>query len=137
MSHSVKPHLPLITNRVEFQFTALLLPPTITLRQDFRRITRRQIHRHKTPYGRAHSRECTPRRLPDFGMTDPNDSDLSDLSSASDDDNGSTSSTSKVDKIPKPPGEAGRKNSGGFNLEKALGWTSAKYNQLAVSFRSL
>jgi hypothetical protein len=139
MSQFVNPHLPLITNRVEFRFTALLPPPTITLRQDFRRIARRQTHRHNTPYGHAHSCECTPQRLtplPDFGTTVSDDSDLSELSSMPDnDDNESTSS--KVDKIPKPPGEAGRKNSGGFNLEKALGWTPAKYNKLTVNFEVL
>lgn len=38
--------------------------------------------------------------------------------------------------VPKPPGEAGRRNSGGFNLEKALGCEAERYNDLMVSFLS-
>jgi hypothetical protein len=128
MSHSVKPHLPLITNRIQFQFTTLPPPPSTTLRQDFGRRAIRQIRHNKTPYTRVHSRVCTPRRLtpvPDEGLSDC-DSDLSDLSSLPDNDQ-------EKAKIPKPPGEAGRKNSGGFNLEEALGWTEEKYNKLTVS----
>jgi hypothetical protein len=37
-------------------------------------------------------------------------------------------------KVPKPPGEVGRWNSGGFNLEKALGWDGEQYNNLIVSW---
>ncbi|KDR65034.1 hypothetical protein GALMADRAFT_217705 [Galerina marginata CBS 339.88] len=31
--------------------------------------------------------------------------------------------------IPKPGGEAGKTNSGGYNLEKALGWTKKRYDE--------
>jgi hypothetical protein len=36
-------------------------------------------------------------------------------------------------KIAKPPGEAGRKNSGGYNLKEALGWESKRWREFTVS----
>jgi hypothetical protein len=42
-----------------------------------------------------------------------------------------------VAKIPKPPGEAGRKNSGGFNLQEVLGWNDDKYKKFMVSYAFL
>ena len=35
--------------------------------------------------------------------------------------------------IPKPAGEAGRKRSGGYNLQEALQWTDSTYNAVMVS----
>ncbi|KAF8878984.1 hypothetical protein CPB84DRAFT_1852221 [Gymnopilus junonius] len=40
-------------------------------------------------------------------------------------------------KVAKPPGKAGRKNCGGFNLEKALGWDEEKYNMLTKCVNEL
>jgi hypothetical protein len=36
-------------------------------------------------------------------------------------------------KIPKPNGEAGRTNSGGYNLQKALSWDTLRYENFIVS----
>jgi hypothetical protein len=36
-------------------------------------------------------------------------------------------------KIPKPKGEAGRSNSGGYNLKEALGWEEKRYSDFTVS----
>ena len=36
-------------------------------------------------------------------------------------------------KIPKPKGEAGRSNSGGYNLKEALGWEEKHYSDFTVS----
>jgi hypothetical protein len=121
MSYPVKPHLPPITSRIEFQLVHFLPPPAITPRQDLgkRLRDRHQIRRNNIPpYDRTH-RPHSPNPKTD----EP--SELSELPS-DDDDQPKT-------KIPKPPGEAGRKNCGGFNLEKALGWEEAKYNELVVS----
>lgn len=128
MSYLVRQHLPLITNHIKFQFATLPSPPPITLRQNLERKVRRQIGRNKTPYTRSRPRECTPSHLPPL-LAPSDDSDLSDFPSETDD----NSVVDKVSKIPKPPGEAGRKNCGGFNLEKELGWGQAKYNELMVS----
>jgi hypothetical protein len=37
-------------------------------------------------------------------------------------------------KIPKPSGEAGRSNSGGYNLKEALGWDEKRYSEFTVSY---
>ena len=40
----------------------------------------------------------------------------------------------RVDKkIPKPPGEAGRPQSGGYNLQSELGWNDRTYDSILVS----
>jgi hypothetical protein len=36
-------------------------------------------------------------------------------------------------KIPKPPGEAGRPQSGGYNLQDKLGWNDKTYESVIVS----
>ena len=127
MSYPVKPHLPLITSRIEFQLSHLPTP-AITLRHDLGRCLRdqRQTRHSKTPYHRTRIR--TPNPDTEGEVSDLANSELSELSSIYDD-------NQPTAKIPKPPGEAGRKNCGGFSLEKALGWEQAKYNELMVSIR--
>ena len=127
----VKPHLPLITNCVEFQLTTLPPPPTISLRQDFERRVRLPIHR-KAPYARSPTPQFDT-SMPDIrGRYGDSGSDISGTFSLPDIKLRSMSSRGM--KIPKPPGEAGRKNSGGFNLEQELGWTQAEYAELMVGF---
>ena len=36
-------------------------------------------------------------------------------------------------KIPKPPGEAGRPQSGGYNLQEKLNWNDRTYDSIVVS----
>ena len=131
MYSTVKPHLPLITNRVEFQLTSLPPPPTISLRQDFGRRVRSPIYRI-TPYVRSLSPKFNASMPNIMGRYGDSDSDISGTFSLPPDIK-LRSTSSRGMKIPKPPGEAGRKNSGGFNLEQELGWTQAKYVELMVS----
>lgn len=132
MLYPVKPHLPLITSRVEFRLNHFQLPPAITLRQDLGKRLRehRQTRPLNIPYDRTHRPRIHTHGSPNPDTDTDNQSELSELPSAYDDEQ------PKV-KIPKPPGEAGRRNCGGFNLEKALGWEEAKYNELVVSARIL
>ena len=124
MSFTVKPHLPLISTRIRFDFEVLQPPPTISLRQDHGKHIKRRSRRSRTPY------ECKiqNRRSPTPPVLD---SELSELSN----DEGSEGEAASESKgsIAKPPGEAGRSNCGGFNLEKALNWDGDKYNRMIVS----
>lgn len=133
MSFSVKPHLPLISKRVEFTVNKLPSPPSITLRQDLEKHVKRQIRRAKTPYNRMNTKE-SPNELrdssPESNLKSP--SPLSTDSELEDDMSEEEHTSDSKRKILKPPGEAGRSNSGGFNLEKALGWEEEKYNNLTV-----
>jgi len=127
MTFAVKPHLPLISTRIRFDFQVLQPPPTISLRQDHGKQIKRQIRRSRTPYERKVQarRNTTPPSSPAL------DSELSELSN-DEDSEGEIASESKG-RIPKPPGEAGRSNCGGFNLEKALNWDGNKYDRMIVS----
>lgn len=124
-SFPVKCHLPLITTRIEFKFNVLSAPPQITPRRDLGALIRRQNRRDSvTPYDRGSStlRDLTPARSIRF------ESPLSDLPSDIEND---------IEKISKPPGEAGRVNSGGYDLQTALGWDYELYNKFCVSLLSL
>ncbi len=135
MAFPIKSHLPLITTRVEFQFSVLSPPPTVTMRRDLGARIRRQLH-HKSPYSRPrHIRKETRAKSPSV-VLDPTelDSDLSDLESDPDDD---TEGCGNLNKIPKPSGEAGRTNSGGYNLEKALGWEEKRFAMFTVSHAAI
>ncbi|PBK90452.1 hypothetical protein ARMGADRAFT_1082717 [Armillaria gallica] len=115
-------HLPLITRRIEFTPLAHTPRPSITAHQEF---------------AIAQERSLSP-PLIDPGSPSLSDaSDASDGSMHSDDENpsGSIVGDDGVDNedvkiIPKPPGEPGRPKSGGYNLEKALGWPDAIYQQV-------
>ena len=128
MPFSVKPHPPLISTRIEFQINHLPPPPSTTLRQDLGRHVKRRIQRKKTPYDR---------RIPNESEHSSHDEGSS-LSSLSDDglSEDEEVTVARKNKIQKPPGEAGRRNSGGFNLEKVLGWEVERYNDMIVSFLS-
>jgi hypothetical protein len=59
------------------------------------------------------------------------DMSLSDLSSIdSNEDNNDQGQ--EGGKIPKPHGEAGRPNSGGYNLKESLGWTKTDFEKIQV-----
>jgi len=131
MSFSVKSHLPLISTRIEFQINQLPPPPAITLHKDLGMQIKHQIRRKKTPYNRKIREESisSPIRIDEA----ESESSLSPLS----EDESSEEESSTVGpngKVPKPPREAGRRNSGGFNLEKALGWETNHYNAMIMSF---
>jgi hypothetical protein len=95
----------------------------------------RLIRRSRTPYVRprglpSHRRHTTPFNDADSEEANSSvdyESDLTDLSELEDE------HTPSIGKIPKPPGEAGRKNSGGFNLQEVLGWNNDKYKNFMVS----
>jgi len=82
-------------------------------------------HRHH------HHRQTTP-----FNNVDE-ESDSTDESNLPDSPESENKATLPLAKIPKPPGEAGRKNSGGFNLQEVLGWNDNKYKEFMVSHPSL
>jgi hypothetical protein len=134
MFFPVKHPLPVITARVNFKFNKFPPPPPITLRQSHEKKIR-LIHRSRTPYTRprGHHRQATP-----FDSTDEDEeSDATDESNLIDSPESEDEHTLPVAKIPKPPGEAGRKNSGGFNLQEVLGWKDDKYKTFMVSYASL
>lgn len=121
----IKCHLPLITTRIEFQFSVLPPPPQITPRRDLGAAIRRQTRR-ATPYTRS-NQGATP-------ITYHAESPLTEIegSDSGDSDTG-TSDTGISDKILKPKGEAGRKNSGGYNLQLAIGWEDEEFAKFTVS----
>jgi hypothetical protein len=121
----VKCHLPLITTRIEFQFNVLSPHPQITLRRDLGAVIRRQARRAK-PYTRHNPRSVpvTDRRA-ESPLTDITDTD------AEDSDDGE--SITPPSKILKPKGEVGRSNSGGYNLQIAMGWEDKEFTTFTVS----
>jgi hypothetical protein len=140
MFFPVKHPLPVITARVNFTFNKFPPPPPITLRQSHEKKIR-LINRSRTPYTRPrglpshrrHHRQTTP-----FDNADEyEESDATDESNLTDSPESEDEPTLPVAKIPKPPGEAGRKNSGGFNLQEVLGWNDDKYKTFMVSYAFL
>jgi hypothetical protein len=131
----MKSHLPHITTRIEFQLKELPLPspPQITPRRDLGARLRRRVRHDSVPYSRPSTRKESPVRNRSIG------SDLlrsmSPLSEVSDSDSPSDEDNSDApNKIPKPAGEAGRSNSGGYNLKNALGWEEKRYGEFTVSY---
>ena len=133
MSFRIKSHLPLITTRIEFDFNSLPPPPQITTRRDFGPHVRRRALRNSVPYSRPRVREQTPARARPIAFGLQSDSSLSDLSDTEESIDGDKG-PSILPLIPKPGGEAGKVNSGGYNLESALGWTKKRYDEFDVSF---
>jgi len=128
MSFPIKSHLPLIITRVEFKFNELPPPPQITTRRDFGAHIRRRARHNSMPYNRARGRSV--------GLSFQSHSSLSDLSDTEESiDGDNDQSISPL--IPKPKGEAGKANSGGYNLKNALGWTERRYEEFDVSFNVL
>lgn len=85
-------------------------------------------------------RQATPRRLGGTSVTFEIDQDLgSPLSSLSDDDGLESEKDEEINNktIPKPPGEAGRPQSGGYNLQDKLGWNDSTYEIIVVSMRKM
>lgn len=130
MSRPIKSHLPLITTRIEFKFNLLPPPPQLTTRRDFGAHVRRHMRRNPSPYDRPKARTKPPAITRSITVDFQSDSALSDISDAEEDED--SPSSSKL--IPKPGGEAGKVNSGGYNLENALGWTKKRYEEFSVSF---
>jgi hypothetical protein len=131
MAFPVKSHLPLITTRIEFQLKELPPPPQITPRRDLGAHLRRQARRNSVPYSRPrYTSEEAPVRHPSVRF---NPRPLSPLSELSDSDK-SGDENRDAPKIPKPKGEAGRSNSGGYNLQEALGWEEKRYSEFTVSY---
>ena len=122
MFFPVKQPLPLITSRVEFKFNKFPSLPPITLRQSHEK-SLRTIRRSRTPYARTRTLH---RQLSSSDEEDPTERTTSESPESEDE--------TLVAKIPKPPGEAGRKNSGGFNLQDELGWNDDKYKEFTVSY---
>lgn len=118
MMFPIKSHLPLITTRIEFQLKELPPPPQITLRCDLGAQLRHQARRNSVPYScpRFTSKDGPVRNQ----STQPDPRSESLLSELSDSENDEKRNI--PNKIPKPKGEAGRSNSGGYNLKEALGW---------------
>jgi hypothetical protein len=121
----IKCHLPLITTRIEFQFNVLSPHPQITLRRDLGAVIRRQARR-ATPYTRLN-----PRGVPVTARRD--ESPLTDISDSDTDESDDGESIMPSHKISKPKGEAGRSNSGGYNLQDAMGWEDKEFATFTVS----
>ena len=128
MFFPVKHPLPVVTARVDFKFNKFPSPPPITLRQNHEK-SLHAIRRRRTPYMRTHHslrRQTTP-------LDSADEEDSTEGTNLSDSRESDDETLLVVAKIPKPPGEAGRKNSGGFNLQEVLGWNDEKYKKFMVS----
>jgi hypothetical protein len=126
MSFPIKSHLPLITTRLEFEFNVLPPPPQITARRDFGTNVRRKARHNFKPYSRPRARSHSV----EVGFQ--SDSSLSALSSDEESVDGDINQVISM-LIPKPKGEAGKANSGGYNLKQALGWTPKRFEEFDVS----
>ena len=161
MAPSVRPHLPLFTTQIQFEFDVLpplpgvtlradltgkirqnrhILPalPGITLRADLTRMIRRSRHAVRSPYERA-ARSPVPRSRPreltpsyDSHAESRGGSPLTSIDGSDDSESEAPPPLPKRRQIPKPPGEDGRRNCGGFNLESALNWEGNKYKRMMV-----
>ena len=134
MAFPVKSHLPLITPRIEFQLKKLPPPPQITPHRDLGAHLRRQSRRNSAPYSRPRfTSEEAPVRNPSVRFNLRSVSPLSDISESYKS-NDEESHDAQLAKIPKPKGEPGRSNSGGYNLQEALGWEEKRYSEFTVSY---
>jgi hypothetical protein len=127
MAFPIKSHLPLITTHIEFQFNVLPPPPLVTTRRDLGARIRCQARHKSVPYScPRHFRKETRVRSQSVIFDHESESVLSDSEEDSE-------GRGNLNRIPKPNGEAGRANSGGYNLEKALGWEEKRFNAFTVS----
>ena len=151
MALSVQSRLPLITTRIIFRYNELPPPPQITAREQYPPNLRRRTRQMLAPYQKRpvtfrteHSRspDCNLSTVR-FESSTPagnsvnlhlrSESPLSDLSDTADDSDASDSDERVALLIPKPPGEAGRANSGGYNLQEKLGWDEKRFKGFTVS----
>lgn len=147
MVHYTKAHLPLISAHIKFERKPLPPKPEITHRLNLaERIRRAERVRFAatTPRSRTgntiRARSMTPSGSSSLKTTriekGPAIISLDELTSEPE----LTESESEGDdvdatgwqKIPKPAGEAGRSGSGGYSLEKALGWDKDRYAKMIV-----
>lgn len=148
MALSVQSHLPLITTRIVFQYNKLPPPPQITAREKYPPNLRRRTRQMLAPYQKRAVRFRTERSespghdLPAESSAPAehpvnlhlrSESPLTDISDMSDDSNASDLDERRPLLIPKPPGEAGRANSGGYNLQVKLGWDEKHFKEFNVS----
>jgi hypothetical protein len=121
----IKSHLLLISTRIEFKLKDLPPPPQITSRRDLGAHLRRQARHKSVPYSRPGPRH-TSEEASDSDIRHVRfDSPLTPLPMDIEE--------REIQKIPKPKGEAGKSNSGGYNLKEALGWEEKRYNEFIVS----
>ena len=151
MALSVQSHQPLITTRIIFRYNELPPPPQITAREKYPPNLRRRARQMLAPYQKRpvlFRSECSmsPGRNMStvrFESSAPvehsvnlhlrSESPLSNLSDMSDNSGASDSNERGALLIPKPPGEAGRANSGGYNLQEKLGWDEKRFKEFTVS----
>lgn len=132
-------HVPLITNRIQFNFHPIAVLPVITARIQFTF--------DATEFGLEggapiEERELTPSDDGSMKMDgnnlskqDDNDgeSELTDLSESESDKEGCVFARS-THKVPKPPGEPGRPNCGGYSLDDELmSWGKEELSKMTVS----
>ncbi|KAF8801627.1 hypothetical protein BYT27DRAFT_7114533 [Phlegmacium glaucopus] len=127
-SFPIKSHLPLITTRVEFNFNSLPPPPQITPRRDFGAQIRHQAQYSSELHSRPRPRKKTPARAQSVEFDLQSESDLTNLSDGEDSDDVGDVQLA-LGPIPKPAGEAGKRNSGGFNLEREMHWPKKHFNE--------
>ena len=121
MHNIIRRHLPLITSQIEFSLCPWPELPAITPRKCF---LDDSIHSPDDVGNNNMDRKAfTSEKASDKAST-------SDSSSNSGSDEGFGPGPSL---IPKPPGEAGRPQSGGFNLEVSLGWPKPTFQKILVS----
>jgi len=120
----IKPPLPLITPRIEFQLASPPSLPTITPRIEF---NPEQLARPN-----RNSREGERQRQDNHQLPNQDDQGDQELDRPP----STLSQASPSNKIPKPPGEPGRPGSGGFCVETTLvdshKWTKEAVNNLSV-----
>ncbi|KAF5328349.1 hypothetical protein D9619_013348 [Psilocybe cf. subviscida] len=145
MLHYTKAHLPLISTHIKFERKPLPPKPEITHRLNLEERIRRAERvrfaattprsrvggttraRSMTPSGSSSLKATRKGKGPAIITLDEltSEPELTETESESD-----QVDNSGWQKIPKPAGEAGRSGSGGYSLEKALGWDKDKYTKM-------
>lgn len=158
MDAQIERHQPLITARLVFAPKTFPPPPIIAARMEFPAFSIPQYRERSSTPDTPGERSSTPKRyatpkrtsMPSRRDANPvrkrrprgtsvtfenNMDSESSLSSLSDEDDEDSEGDREVStsKIPKPPGEAGRPQSGGYNLQDKLDWNDRTYESVVVS----
>ncbi|PPQ70077.1 hypothetical protein CVT26_013411 [Gymnopilus dilepis] len=125
-------HLPLITNRIQFErVSSPHATSVITPRIQFSS-GQLEIDNRSGENAAIHSLPKSS-HVSEMLVSDEGESELSDLS-----DSESEGLRPAWESIPKPPGEPGRPNSGGYNLESQLhGWTPKLFSEISGFVKNL
>lgn len=118
--------LPLITQDINFQFRNLGNQPQISQDTDFSYLNGSRDFEGNAVIHNFVRTQAEPGIIASNPGTPVVEETTSDGEPALSDEGGG------ADLIKKPPGQAGRPNSGGYNLEEAVGWPTEEFVKLQV-----